>query len=227
MAFENAAFSSERSKSWGVASDSHELAEDRLVDAAKRGHHTAFATLCERYGQQLLRAAHRITRSPENAEDAVKDALMKAFVHVGDFDGRSSFSTWLTRIAINSSLMILRKKRSLLEMATESADELDGGKPKYEIADRSSSPERRYAQQEEKQLLRTAVGNLRPKLREIVRLQQLEERSMGETAKRMGISVAAAKGRLFHAKAALRRSPILKLMQRSRSSGEGRVLSAA
>jgi RNA polymerase sigma factor (sigma-70 family) len=67
------------------------------------------AMLCEPYRQQLFRAARRITRSREDAEDAVQNALLNAFVHVGDFDGRSSFATWLTSIAINSALMILRK----------------------------------------------------------------------------------------------------------------------
>ena len=227
MAFDEATFSKAASNSFDVVSDRQEPAEDRLVEAARRGHHTAFATLCERYGQQLLRAAHRITRSPEDAEDAVQDALMRAFIHVGEFDGRSSFSTWLTRIAINSSLMILRKKRTLLETAIESTDESGVDKRRYEIADGAPNPERHYAQHEEKKLLRIAIGNLRPKLRDVVRTQQLEERSMRETAKLMGISIAAAKGRLFHAKAALRRSPVLKLARRSRCAGESRVLSAA
>src|SRR5215467_8928879 len=85
--------------------------ENKLVEAAQNGHQSAFSILCERYGHQLLRTAHRITRSREDAEDAVQDALMRAFMHVKDFDGRSSFGTWITRIAINSALMILRKKR--------------------------------------------------------------------------------------------------------------------
>jgi DNA-directed RNA polymerase specialized sigma24 family protein len=85
----------------------HGLSDESLVQAAKNGHSTAFVTLCERYRQQLFRAAHRITRSFEDAEDAVQETLLRAFVHIMDFDGRSSFGTWLTRIAINSALMIL------------------------------------------------------------------------------------------------------------------------
>ncbi|SRR5216684_181640 len=92
---------SERSAGINATSigSAHAVSHDSLVEAAKTGHSTAFATLSERYRQQLFRAAHRIARSCEDAEDAVQDTLLRAFVHMRDFDGRSSFSTWLTRIA--------------------------------------------------------------------------------------------------------------------------------
>src|SRR6201998_398189 len=105
------------------------LGEDRLVEAAKRGHSTAFGTLCERYSQQLFRAAHRITRNREDAEDAVQDTLLRGFVHLRDFDGRSSFATWLTRIAINSALMILRKKRAIPSVPFEDSTKIKETEP--------------------------------------------------------------------------------------------------
>ena len=227
MILENSTMSNGRRKARSVMYKSQEPAEKSLVEAAKGGHSTAFGTLCGRYGQQLLRAAHRITRNREDSEDAVQDALLRAFVHLGDFDGRSSFSTWLTRIAINSALMILRKKRTSLETATVGADDFGMDGPVYEVADRAPNPERQYAQSEEQKILKKAIRSLRPSLREVVEVQQLQERSMRETARAMCISVAAAKGRLFHAKVALRKSSILKLMHRPRSGGEFRILSAA
>src|SRR6266852_6619230 len=204
---------SERSAKTNVTprGSSHGLRDESLVEAAKSGHSMAFATLSERYRQQLFRAAHRITRSREDAEDAVQDALLRAFVHMADFDGRSSFGTWLTRIAINSALMILRKKRASLEIATECSDDFGADGPCYEIADRAPNPERHYAQSEEESMLRKAIQNLRPTLRVVVQIQQLQERSMRETAEAIGISLAATKRRLFHAKNALRRSVIPKL----------------
>src|SRR5467141_4735549 len=132
---------------------SHGLRDDSLVEAAKSGHSMAFTTLSEGYRQQLFRAAHRITRNREDAEAAVQDALLRAFVHVADFDGRSSFGTWLTRIAINSALMILRKKRGSLEIATDDDDVGEDGL-RDEIADHRPNPERHYAQSEEESLLR-------------------------------------------------------------------------
>jgi len=170
----------------------------------------AFATLCQQYRQQLFRAARRITRSREDAEDAVQDALLNAFVHIGDFDGRSSLPTWLTRIAINSALMILRKNRAAPEITLESNDEFTRDGLRNEICDRAPNPESRYAQSEVQRFVRKAVQHLRPKQRAVVQIQ-LQGRSMQETAEAIGISLAAVKGRLFYAKAALRRSLILKL----------------
>jgi RNA polymerase sigma factor (sigma-70 family) len=203
-----------------LASSPHLFSEDRLVEAAKTGQSAAFAALCERHTQQLVSTALRITRNLEDAEDAVQDALLSAFVHIGRFDGRSSFLTWLTRIAINSSLMILRKKRSSREVAILSADDSGADGLCLEIVDHAPNPERLYAQSERKKILQRAVFRLRPTLRQVVEIQQLQECSLRETAKAMRISVAAAKARLFHAKSALRRSSILRLMQQPRTRGK-------
>ncbi len=162
----------------------HGLSEASLVEAAKRGHSMAFATLSERYRQQLFRAAYRITRNCEDAEDAVQDTLLRAFVHMTDFDGRSSFGTWLTRIAINSALMILRKKRASLEIATDCNDDFGADGLRYEITDHRPNPERRYAQREEESMLKKAIQSLRPTLRVVVQIQQLQERSMRKPQKR-------------------------------------------
>src|SRR6266403_5910239 len=194
----------------------HRLSDESLVEAAKLGHSTAFDTLSERYREQLFRAAHRITRSYEDAEDAVQDTLLRAFVHMREFDGRSKLGTWLTRIAINSALMILRKKRASPEIATDSNDKFDADGPHHEISDHVPNPEKCCAQSEEESMLKKAIQRLRPTLRVVVQIQQLQERSMRETAEAIGISLTAAKGRLFHAKNALRRSLIPRLVHQPR-----------
>ncbi len=227
MNFQNLAASKQRCKGCSSVSESPEQAEKRQVQAAKAGKSAAFGELSERYTQQLLRVTHRITRNREDSEDAVQDALLRAFIHLRDFDGRSSFSTWLTRIAINSALMMLRKKRTSLEIATADSDDPEMNGVGYQIADRAPNPERLYAQNEEEKILKRAIHSLRPNLREVVEVQQLQELSMQETAKAMCISVAAAKGRLFHAKVALRRSPAIRLIHQSRSGSGYRALSAA
>jgi RNA polymerase sigma factor (sigma-70 family) len=186
----------------------------------------AFAALSERYKQQLFRAAHRITRNCEDAEDAVQDTLLRAFVHMKDFDGRSKLGTWLTRIAINSALMILRKKRASREIAMDCNDDVGADPLRYEMTDDGPNPERRYAQSEEESMLRKAIQRLRPTLRVVVQIQQLQEHSMQETAEAIGISLAAAKGRLFHAKNVLRRSMIPKLVHQPRFASGIRVLPA-
>jgi RNA polymerase sigma factor (sigma-70 family) len=227
MVFENLAISNRKRKSCSMPLESQEYRDTNLVQAAKAGHPSAFATLCERYAQQMLRSTYRITRNREDAEDAVQDALLRAFVHLKDFNGESSFATWLTRIAINSALMILRKKRSSLEMAMTSGDNPGSDGFIHQIADHAPNPERRYAQREKERILRKAIHSLRPTLRQIIEMRQLRECSIRETAETMCISVAAAKARLFHAKLALRKSSILKLMHQSRGRGKFRGLSAA
>jgi RNA polymerase sigma factor (sigma-70 family) len=197
--------------------------DESLVEAVKGGHSSAFATLSERYRRQLFRAAHRITRSCEDAEDAVQDTLLRAFVHMRDFDGRSGFGTWLTSIAINSALMILRKKRASLEIATDCNDDFGADGLRYETTDHGLNPETRYAQCEEERMLKKAIQSLRPTLRVVVQIQ-LQERSMRETAEATGISLTAAKGRLFHAKNALRRSLLRKRVRQPRFAGGMRVL---
>src|SRR5258706_9497307 len=87
-----------------------------------------YTTLFRSYTQQLLRAAYRITRNREDSEDAVQDALLRAFVHLRDFNGESSFATWLTRIAINLALMILREKKKSLGKAMTNGGKFGSGR---------------------------------------------------------------------------------------------------
>src|SRR5580692_841967 len=182
--------------------DVHGLSDESLVEAAQRGYSPSFDALSKRYRQQLFRAAHRITRTIEDAEDAVQDTLLSAFLHVREFDGRSGFGTWLTRIAINSALMNLRKKkRTSREIGTDYNDDSDADGLHYETTDHQPNPEMPYAQSEEETVLEKAIGTLRPTLRVALQIQRLQEQSMRETAEAIGISLATAKTRLYHARA--------------------------
>jgi RNA polymerase sigma factor (sigma-70 family) len=176
----------------------------------------AFEQLYEQSAPRVLKTLNRITRNREDAEDALQEAFMNAFVHAKDFDGRSSFTTWFTRIAINSALMILRKKRTHPEHPIDDGSNIDVTEKHWVIPDRAANPERLYAQQERETILKAAVGDLRPTIRKAVEIGQLQDRSMRETADALGISVAAAKARLFHARAALRKSRRLKSMNKVR-----------
>jgi len=206
-------FAAERSPQTNATSRStNRLNDGSAVLAAGNETSTVFATLSDQYRKKLFRAAHRVTRTREDAEDAVQDTLLRAFVHLDDFEGRSSFGTWLTRITINSALMILRRKRTSLEMAISRNNDSGGDDLCYEITDHAPNPETRFAQTEEQRILRTAIQRLPPHLRAVVQIQ-LRGRSMRETAEALGISLSAAKGRLFHAKKALRRSTIGKVVK--------------
>jgi RNA polymerase sigma factor (sigma-70 family) len=195
--------------------------EARLVADAKRGHQSAFGELCERHSKKLFHTTMRITRNREDAEDALQDSFLSAFTHIRRFDGRSSFYTWLTRIAINCALMKLRKNRACHEVSID--EPIDTGEERMhsDPADAAPSPEARCVQRERETMLTVAVRRLRPAIREAVRVRHLQEFSIKETAQILGISVEATKGRLFHARVALRKA------SRLTSIGRARVRQAA
>src|SRR5215472_9194477 len=94
--------------------------EAQLLTAALRGRTDAFEALCRPHTAKLLKVAFYVTRNREDAEDALQDSLLRAYAHISGFNGRSSFSTWLTRIVINSALMIRRKVRNARQVSAQS-----------------------------------------------------------------------------------------------------------
>jgi RNA polymerase sigma factor (sigma-70 family) len=141
--------------------------DEALVISAKAGMHLAYAELCRRHSTSIFRTIHRITRSEEDAEDGLQESLLKAFIHLNKFDGRSKFSTWLTRIAINSALMIVRKKRAHPESPFD-GDMLSG----LLISDPASDPERHFLERERNLQPRKAVRRLPPLLREATEIRR-------------------------------------------------------
>ena len=194
----------------GAASRCREPEEGQLLALAKSGQAAAFAELCRAYAKKILRAAYRITKNQEDAEDAVQDSLLKAFLHMEHFEGRSSFSTWLTRIAINSALMILRRRRNSSEIPVEDSRDSEAVGWCQEIEDSGPNPEKQYLAQERERLVRRVVRGLRPNIRGVLEMQHFQDYSIEEIARVMGISVGAVKLRLFHARKALRRAPSLR-----------------
>ena len=161
--------------------------------------------LKDRHAHKLLSRIYRITRNWQDAEDVLQESLLKAFIHLSTFEGRSSFSSWLTRIAINSALMLLRKRRMVEISIDDSA--IDGENwSGWEPADTRKNPEETYAQWELEQQLRSATRQLRPALRNVVDLRRMEDFSTREIAAALRISPSAAKSRLTRAKTTLRAS---------------------
>jgi RNA polymerase sigma-70 factor (ECF subfamily) len=205
----------------GVAGNPEGWSEAKLIAAAKGGDGPAFGVLCERHTEMILRVTFRITRNREDAEDAVQDSFMSAFVHLSNFDERARFATWLTRIAINSALGQLRKKRGIREIPIDEPTPAPESRTHLEIPDRAPNPEENYRIQERREIVGTAIGHLRPRSRKVVEVHQLGGFSVKETAQILGISMAAAKARMFHARAALRRMPMLRSVRQSNWSSAG------
>lgn len=190
--------------------------EAQLVAAAKKGQQAAFGELYARHSKKIYRATLRIMRNHEDAEDALQDSFLSAFVHLGEFDGRSSFSTWLTRIAINSALMKLRKNRRCPEISRDEPGDAREDFAPYEPQDSRPDPEEQFAQRQRQRIVTRAVRTLRPSLRQVIEIRRLQEFSIKETARTLRISIPATKSRLYHARIALRGMPGLRAMGRRR-----------
>jgi len=194
--------------------------ERTLVVAAKNGDEQAFETLFKRYKRKTFAVVLRYTHAVEDAEDIVQQSFYKAFVHLCQFQGESSFSTWLTRIAINEALMFLRRIGAVREVSLDDIRDAQGRAASLEIPDSSADPETRCSQREEVRILSKAVRNLRPRLRTTIALSELRELSTSETARRMGLSVAAVKARIFRGKRKLRQE-LASYLKPTRKPGTG------
>ena len=180
------------------------MTDETLVAAAKRGDEKAFEALVRRHRPRILALAQRYTRVREDAEDVVQQALQKAFIYLNSFEGKSSFSTWITRIAINEALMWLRRARALREVSVDNLSCEGETVPALEIPDQSPDPEAQYLQREGLQILFTAIGELRPGMRTAIELRELGELSNRETARRMDLSLSTVKARVFQGRKKLR-----------------------
>src|SRR5215469_17180492 len=196
-------------------SDLRAWSEEQLIAVAKIGKRAPFGELCERHIKKVFRIIRSITRNREDAEDAVQDCLLNAFTHIKDFDERSRFTTWLTRIAINAALAKLRKNHRKREIPTSDPNPPGELERHCEIPDDAADPEETYRLRERREILNTAILGLRPRARRVLELHQLQEHSVRETAQILGISIAAVKAHMFHARLALHRMPLLQSVGRS------------
>lgn len=188
----------------GIVAFRDPMTDETLVAAAKRGDEKAFETLVRRDRPRILALALRYTRVREDAEDVVQQALQKTFIYLNSFEEKSSFSTWITRIAINEALMWLRRARALREVSVDNLSSENETVPALEIPDRSPDPEAEYLQREGRQILFTAVGELRPGIRTAIELRELGELSNRETARRMDLPLSTVKARVFQGRKKLR-----------------------
>jgi RNA polymerase sigma-70 factor, ECF subfamily len=156
-----------------------------------------------RYSPVLFRVALRRLRNIEDAEDAVQDALLSAHKHIGQFEGRSQLSTWVTRIVTNVTLMKLRgcSRREMLSL--DQNRERGSSTIANELIDAKPNPERICAKTEMHEILRRCLARLSPRQRSAIQLCDLEGFSIREAANSLGISQNTLKSRVSRARAAL------------------------
>lgn len=166
----------------------------------------AVRLVMRRNNQRLFRAAWGILRNREDAEDAVQSAYLKAFAAIKDFAGRSSLSTWLTRIVINNALTYARgarRRRSWIE--EKEVPILDDYREMLMRGSISESPERAVAREQVGQMLDEAIDQLPAPFRAVFVLREIEELNVGEVAETLGIPAATVKTRHLRARRRLQR----------------------
>ena len=175
-----------------------------LVERARQGDIAAFEKLVKQYDRQVFRISQHIVQNREDAEDVVQDAFLKAYEKLDQFQGNSKFYTWLVRIAVNESLMRLRKRRTGRMVSIDEDVETEEGSMPRDLADWSPDPEALYGQSEMADILRKTIQGLPPGFRTVFALRDVDGLSTEETAEALGLSIPAVKSRLLRARLQLR-----------------------
>ena len=189
--------------------------EKQLLSCALAGSADAFETLVRPHMGALLRVTQRLLRNREDAEDIVQTALLKAWLNLDSFQGRSRFSSWLTRIAINSALMRMRANRRKIDLSLDEMvqAEMPVGARAVEIG---PDPEERYATKEVLGIVESMFGRLPSHHAEVLWMSIVQEFTGKEVAQILNVSVATVKSRLYRARTILSRSAQPMLSSRCR-----------
>jgi len=178
-------------------------ADAELVARAQRGELEPFEELTRRHTQLIYRALIAILGDAADAQDAMQDTLLSAFRHIGGFQGRSKFSTWLVSIARNAALQRLRGRRNTESLDQNDTDEERGFRPR-QIAGWQENPEQSHSRTEIRRLVEEGLLHLPAKYRVVVVLRDIEQLSADEVARQLGLSVPAVKTRLLRGRLMLR-----------------------
>lgn len=173
---------------------------DDIVLAAQAGSAAAFAEIHSIYSRRLYRTILSIAKNPQDAEEALQETLLRAYLAIRRFEGKSQIYTWLTRIAVNTTLMVLRKQRVCPEVLFDPQPDVRGESFTFEVKDSTPNPEELcFLHQRQIEALR-ALHRLRPFLREPIRMQIMHGWSISEISRELNVSVAAVKSRLYRAR---------------------------
>jgi RNA polymerase sigma-70 factor, ECF subfamily len=201
-----------------------EAAADRdLVSAVRAGSSDAFQKLHSTYSKRLYRTILNITKNPQDAEDALQNAFLRAHLAIHTFAGRSTLYSWLTRIAINSALMILRKQRSRPEVLFDPEPDPQQANLSFEVRDFAPNPEEAYDMDQRQRRTLRAIRHLDPDLREPLWMRSAHGSSVKEISRALNISEAAVKARIHRAR---RRLSAIRASNLSICTGNGAVFGA-
>ena len=173
---------------------------DDIVLAAQAGSPAAFADLYSTYSRRLFQTILSITRNPHDAEEALQETFLRAYLAIKTFEGRSKVYSWLTRIAVNSALMMLRKRRARPEVLFDPQPDDRWETIFFEPRDPAPNPEQAYDLCQRQISTLRAIRRLQPKLRTPIQMQMKHGWSLREISQVLNISEAAVKTRLYRAR---------------------------
>lgn len=177
-----------------------DLNEASLIRAGQRGNAEAVETLFRRYQRPLFQTALRVLGNADDAEDALQDGLLSAYRNLKRFEGRSQFSTWLTRIVINAALMKRRSAKARPAFSLDEPAREDDLPAAEKFADDAPNPEQIYAGTELREMIDENLDELSPLLRTAFVLREVQGYSTGEAAKKLGVTENTLKARLWRAR---------------------------
>jgi RNA polymerase sigma-70 factor, ECF subfamily len=160
----------------------------------------AISELYARYSRRLYQTIIAITQDPDDAEDALQDTFLRIYLALNRFEGRSNVYSWMTRIAINSALLILRRRRARREISFDLHSDPLGETFHFEIEDSAPNPEQIFELRERRVKLLRAIHNLDASLRRPIQMQVSQGSSLKEIGGALNISEAAVKVRLYRAR---------------------------
>jgi RNA polymerase sigma-70 factor (ECF subfamily) len=175
--------------------------EAGLIRRATAGDQDALEQIFSRHSPALYQTALRLVGTPEEAEDVLQEGMLNAFRNLRRFEGRSQFSTWLTRIVINAGLMRLRSRRARPVVSLdEKLSSEDDATFADQFADAGPNPEQVYAREELRDILHRHLSRLSPVLRSAFMLREVQGLSTQGAAESLGVSEGTLKARLHRAK---------------------------
>jgi RNA polymerase sigma-70 factor, ECF subfamily len=178
--------------------------EEVLIRRIRDGERELFYELIRPYERRVFAAAFAILRNEADAEDTAQEAMLKAFTHIRQFRAESRFSTWLIQITVNEARMRRRKEHAnIIEPIVDRQDE-EGNYTPRDFADWREIPLETLERKEVRQKLAEALASLGEKYREVFVLRDMQQLSIEETARALGISTASVKTRLLRARLMLR-----------------------
>lgn len=184
--------------------DRKKRTEDFSLEALRKGDRMEFARLVDAYSGVIYRLAMKMLEDPQDAEDVLQETFIKAYKALPAFDGRSSLSTWLYRIATNEALMMLRRRKKGFVSIDEPQDFEDQEQQSVQIVDWCCMPESELMSVEARAYMDRAVEALPPSLRAVFLLRDIEGLSTQETSEVLNLSEMAVKTRLSRARMRLR-----------------------